>query len=527
MPTKVSLLVLITSILVVSAAALPISRSVVCLPTTWHDIIVFFVVNYVAHAATIPTVAGAKWYDTTCWTILSLLLPFAGLGKSIGLILNHMMVGSSDLEKASSRDALLIAVRADDWEPSRHVEEIYVILPEDFQKLDESPSNLPSAAITVDDSSPFQRATMKHLQIHGAVILPKGYDLAYPYTNTIPEIFPFRSPRNTIAPLCHSQSWVKMAISVAQLVYSCVTIYRTRGDQLDRYGYAAFGLSVFPYTFMSLANFVCVGLAGEYSSVYVLRTAIAKEVEGRGGTISGAVGVCDAGNPADEREHVDGTEEAAYWAKFTRATISMKGESYEDHIGQRKEDDDWKSKGDVEDSEEDDDSLLQRILVITVNGVTRKFKYRPGRSADYVFEISSIANQNRIPEGGFVYSLSSRGTWALVGGIFVGIIGALILPYVVIDALSGFKARKSTFAERAWMMAWLSSGQLSFLIFGFFGIMMPHFSPTSWRAVYDYIDHSAAALLLPIIVLLPVPAVGGFVTVVKMLMASGTCSLAP
>ncbi|KDQ51984.1 hypothetical protein JAAARDRAFT_198641 [Jaapia argillacea MUCL 33604] len=179
MVTKISQfqVVLVTTFLVISVAALPMPRSVVCVPTTWHDIAVFFVANYIAHAATIPTAPGAKWYDTAAWTILCVLLPFAGLGKSLGLILSHFLVGSSDLEKALAREALAVVVRSDDWEPTGDPEEIYVKLPSGF---DESPTTLPPATIFCNNQDDFTRVTSEHIQVHGRVLLPKGYCLGFP-----------------------------------------------------------------------------------------------------------------------------------------------------------------------------------------------------------------------------------------------------------------------------------------------------------------------------------------------------------
>ncbi|KDQ51450.1 hypothetical protein JAAARDRAFT_105470, partial [Jaapia argillacea MUCL 33604] len=80
-------------------------------------ILVFFRVNYLVHASTIPSMAGTKWYDMTCWTILTLFLPFAGLGKLLGMICRHFIVGESDLEKAEVHNALLLVMRMAEWTP--------------------------------------------------------------------------------------------------------------------------------------------------------------------------------------------------------------------------------------------------------------------------------------------------------------------------------------------------------------------------------------------------------------------------
>ncbi|KDQ51954.1 hypothetical protein JAAARDRAFT_40575 [Jaapia argillacea MUCL 33604] len=524
-------LALLTTLLVTAVTALPISRSVVCLPTTWHDIVVFFVANFLAHAATIPTAPGAKWYDSAAWTILSLLLPFAGLGKSLGLIMRHFMVGNSDLEKALARDGLAIVVRSDDWEPASDPEEVYIELPNGFHELDESPTILPSANIFIDHPVTLTKIATERVQIHGGVLLPKGYHLAFPDVNgIIPEIFPFDSRLNKTAPLARSQSWLKMAISIAQLGYSSATVYQTRGGQLDQYGYAAFGFSVFPFAFMSLANLICIGLVGEYPSMYVLRTRIMEEAEERGGSFNGAVGSCrEKKRPGVGQRRVHEPAEDGRWRRFTRARLSMEVTGLESDEMQSKEEDEISQErlGLLKASRDGS----QKILVVTTDKVTRRFVYQPGGGlTTHVLAVSSCANQGRIPDGGHVDDLSNTRRWTILGSLLLAILASLVVPYIVIFIFSGFKPGKSTFAQRAWMMAWTSSSQLSLVSFGIITMAFPHFSLSTWReAVYSSDDDRTfvLGLVIPSLFLLPIPAIGGFITVGQMLKEFGTCSLTP
>ena len=79
-------------------------------------------------------------------------------------------------------------------------------------------------------------------------------------------------------------------IAIAQVIFSSITIYRTRGDQIEKYGYAAYGLSAYPYALMSLANLIKLAVCGRYPFLYVLRTATLVEAEKNGGVFEGAVG---------------------------------------------------------------------------------------------------------------------------------------------------------------------------------------------------------------------------------------------
>ena len=90
--------------------------------------------------------------------------------------------------------------------------------------------------------------------------------------------------------LCRSIEVTSAAVGIAQVIFSIITIYRARGDQLEKYGYAAYGLSVYPYALMSVANLIKLGFCGRYPYAYVLRTATLVEAEKNGGVFSGAVG---------------------------------------------------------------------------------------------------------------------------------------------------------------------------------------------------------------------------------------------
>ena len=90
--------------------------------------------------------------------------------------------------------------------------------------------------------------------------------------------------------LCRSIEVASAVVGIAQVISSSITIYRARGDQIERYGYAAYGLSVYPYVLMSVANLIKLGFCGRYPYAYVLRTATLVEAERNGGVFEGAVG---------------------------------------------------------------------------------------------------------------------------------------------------------------------------------------------------------------------------------------------
>jgi hypothetical protein len=81
--------------------------------------------------------------------------------------------------------------------------------------------------------------------------------------------------------LCLSSTYniPKLIISLVQAIWATVTIYRARGDQIEEYGYAAFGLTVIPYAFMSIMNIIANLLTPHYPAAYLLRTPLMDEAE--------------------------------------------------------------------------------------------------------------------------------------------------------------------------------------------------------------------------------------------------------
>ena len=108
--------------------------------------------------------------------------------------------------------------------------------------------------------------------------------------------------------LCRSKELTSAVVGIAQVIFSIITIYRTRGDQIEKYGYAAYGLSVYPYALMSVANLIKLGVCGRYPYAYVLRTATLVEAEKNGGVFSGTVG--DFGVNHEENDEVNDSQDS-------------------------------------------------------------------------------------------------------------------------------------------------------------------------------------------------------------------------
>ena len=139
---------------------------------------------------------------------------------------------------------------------------------------------------------------LDEVNVHGDIHLPQGYGLVRPNCEVLEYIRKFELEDLKDFKISRSLSRIKICVSIAQVIFASITIYRARGSQIERYGYAAFGLSVFQYAFMSVVNLTCACVVGSYPYAYVLRTEILEEAERRkGAQFHGAVGVFKSPKP--------------------------------------------------------------------------------------------------------------------------------------------------------------------------------------------------------------------------------------
>lgn len=107
------------------------------------------------------------------------------------------------------------------------------------------------------------RILLRVPNVHGGFQLPEGYDWVRLPPNA--KVKPYGRPVNEDQPsadapaqvhLTTSFSTLQPIIAIVQTVNAGWTLYKTRGDQLNQFGFAAFGLTVTPYLLMSIINFI-------------------------------------------------------------------------------------------------------------------------------------------------------------------------------------------------------------------------------------------------------------------------------
>ena len=103
---------------ITTASSSPISPYLVCEEKRWHNILVFFAANYIAHALTAIPVPGAKWLDHINFSSMALFVPYIGLMGAVRSVMCYFLQGrSDDLHRALAQGALLILVKTEDIAP--------------------------------------------------------------------------------------------------------------------------------------------------------------------------------------------------------------------------------------------------------------------------------------------------------------------------------------------------------------------------------------------------------------------------
>ena len=121
-------------------------------------------------------------------------------------------------------------------------------------------------------------SSVQNLAIHGSHNLPKGYDLVSVPRHAQVER---HGSISDYAEIKSKYSPVKALIAIVQLLYAIATLYESRVHQIDRFGYAAFGLTVAPYAVMSLLNLIAGLLCPEFEEIYLITSSILEEARSR------------------------------------------------------------------------------------------------------------------------------------------------------------------------------------------------------------------------------------------------------
>ena len=227
--------------------------------------------------------------------------------------------------------------------------------------------------------------------------------------------------RPSITQLSSNKNFAKGLIAIFQTFYASFTLYQARGDQIQRYGYAAFGLTVVPYLIMSIVNLASNVLTPDYSVMYLVGSDAMEEAKKRANSkFEGVVG-----RILKKRISNEFTETIEFDFNSDGKMVLLKPGSDADSIK-------WCEEAEMIVTKQRHDPWTAAVSAIPSR--------RPYRM---------IARSNGIPSTNSSY----RTTLKLCVMMALGLI-----PLAVNGALSHFKPYQSTVAQRVWTMTWLALG---------------------------------------------------------------------
>jgi hypothetical protein len=289
----------------------------------------------------------------------------------------------------------------------------------------------------------FISAGLGERQIHSICNLPLGYTLSVVHSRTrlsdlegkeVPPGIPkeqqhwWRKSRSVVDPetsaasldaeskpedirrstsIASVYSFSKGIIAIFQTVYASTTLYQTRGSQMSRYGYAAYGLTVVPYLLMSVVNLLGTLLTPDYPTMYLVRSEVMVEVARReGAKFEGVVGELIE----NDQEHITFTAVDGKQVTFDHSVtrINANGQSHD------------------------------------TKGVGGSFQVQTPPSSS-IYYISPAG----LPDAEDEYSL----LYSWVGSFLV-----FVIDIAIIGGISHFHKGQSTLAQRVWTMSWLAVG---------------------------------------------------------------------
>lgn len=506
---------------------------VLCEPTNWYDICWFIFANYILHALSVRSLPGENSYSSFVIKVGSLLIPFAGLRRGLCIITRASAAADNDLQAAARARALCMVIRKPDWRPCAGdvIEGCELDVHEDAansltvntgsencnadnRKADASGNSNEKAdvrhgkglKIQIKDpyTDPLRHGPMERIikllietpcfrrwspsanivdhesvKIHGRCELAEGYALSYvPGDMRVHARIPPSSGNSTTqsstqARLACVHDFPRILFSLTQTISGAYALYKARGSQIERYGFAAFGLTVIPYIVISIINFIGSLLSSEYATIFLVHSSIMDEMIARGGFSDGTVGAVH-GAVEDQTEVPGEISIGSVGAvlKFEGSNdllrcIGSSNQSFKiEPLGEKPAPKQWcfvwerhglvhypvLTKNPIKDT-----PLSQEPSPKPKAAKQRRRRLWPWRkSAPANDKVSTVSIPSHPP---FTRLPPTRHQTLLNLLAIILFIVAIATPYLIIGLLSGFKQNKSTSLQCNFTLTWLICGQ--------------------------------------------------------------------
>ncbi|KAJ0108478.1 uncharacterized protein J7T55_002082 [Diaporthe amygdali] len=268
--------------------------NLLCVPPSWTDLAVFFGTNYLAHAATLIARPGQSLAETIVDTANALFIPGSGMIRAIRLLFFYTDLhrSSPPLQKAAKAGALCMVVRRthvsramgenDDAEDgnggdwfSRHfslaTDPVYVPLSRSILGTCIIRDRERYCLVEVSPLVPLREFMPEDAP--ASPTLSSASSSSAGKTESVPSVpSSVRRPKSHRIEVPGQLDIAKILVSILQLIWGISTLYNARGNQIDLYGYAAFGLTVTPYAVMSFLNLLVSLILPVHNNMYLVWT---------------------------------------------------------------------------------------------------------------------------------------------------------------------------------------------------------------------------------------------------------------
>ncbi|KAG0126994.1 hypothetical protein HOY82DRAFT_568935 [Tuber indicum] len=469
-----------------------VTRDRVCLsPAPWTQILSFFLTNYIARIATFKKTSGYKGSRDHIRTAISLFVPFYGISQAAETIARGArFLGRDELGGALHAKALCVVQRLESWRPRNgNIVCGCIIEPPPSRttgrKRRRRGRKKKDLADTGEAIILIQLPTMEQLDdptkwnIQGQYRLPEGYCFSFlPAGTSIGPINPLTNREDIV--IASSYGTAKSFTGVLQILISIFTLYSSSSDQVNLYGYAAFGFSVIPYTIMSFLNAIANSIEADYDTLFMVESEVMVEAYRR--TNEEFIGAVAVLTPDYDKEGVDLQFRRSREHGWSAHELDDNGRE----VGRS-----WRVTFQEEEIENKDFSTPARIndnaarIMVPAEGQYRRKKKLVKFSQKF-------------------YNLS----------VFIIVFISLIIPYIVLGSVSHFKAADSTARQRTFMMGWLVVGQV-------IGVVdLIESTGGGKKRWWDLLENS---IKIVIVIAGFAFAVGGFIEAGRMMRAFGFC----
>ncbi|KAL8744471.1 MAG: hypothetical protein Q9190_003285 [Brigantiaea leucoxantha] len=347
---------------------------------------------------------------------------------------------------------------------------------------------------------------VENVKLHGLCRLAQGYCLAYvPMDMKIYSRTRFRRRLSFAGVLgVDNAPEIKLASTydIPRILFSLIqtgsagyALYRARGAQIDRFGCAAFGLTVLPYMVVSVVNLIGSLLTSEYETMYLVHSAMMDEMNNKGGICDGVVGSIEDPDSDDIRS-LDGEEKT----KLRGLPMLFDGpnEALRFH-----------------EASQPVSSTSRALAVLNWMDKPKVRGYWIGRYCLSKFHKSKHQPQPpkatlSVPSHSSFTRLSQPWYQTYLNLLtIVLLLLSFTLPYLIITLLTGWKKNRSTSTARTLTLNWLICGQLQ-------GYAVGGVERLTGRV-------SAVKALVIVFLIYGSYTVGGLVTVAQEMIQFGLC----